>query len=78
MSGSQGVDLPPGNRTSAFDITSTYAEHESQRDALHARYMNGMMVPILRTIGYDVGFRSGNAQYLFDRAAVRYLDLLSG
>jgi hypothetical protein len=37
-----------------------------------------MMVRVLKTIGYDVGFRSGAGQYLFDREGVRYLDLLSG
>src|SRR5262249_12662554 len=27
---------------------------------------------------YDVGFRKGSGQYLYDRAGVQYLDLLSG
>jgi ornithine--oxo-acid transaminase len=40
--------------------------------------MNEMMVRVLRTLGYDVGFRTGKGQYLFDSAGVRYLDLLSG
>ena len=33
---------------------------------------------VLQTIGYDVGFRAGQGQYLFDRKGERYLDLLSG
>ena len=37
-----------------------------------------MMVRLLRTIGYDVGFCRGNGPYLVDRAGERYLDLLSG
>jgi ornithine--oxo-acid transaminase len=36
------------------------------------------MVRVLRTIGYDVGFRRGAGQYLYDKAGTRYLDLLSG
>ena len=60
------------------DIVSVFAERQAERYVLHARYMNEMMVRVLQTIGYDVGFRSGTGQYLFDRAGVRYLDLLSG
>ncbi len=60
------------------DIVSMFSEREQERYALHARHMNEMMVRVLQTIGYDVGFRSGTGQYLFDRAGVRYLDLLSG
>jgi hypothetical protein len=37
-----------------------------------------MTVRMLHAIGYDVGFQSGYDQYLFDRAGVRQLDLLSG
>jgi ornithine--oxo-acid transaminase len=40
--------------------------------------MNEMMVRVLQTIGFDVGFRRGTGQYLFDRAGQCYLDLLSG
>jgi ornithine--oxo-acid transaminase len=61
-----------------LDIASLFSERESERYALHSRHMNEMMVRVLQTIGYDVGFRSGTGQYLFDRAGARYLDLLSG
>jgi ornithine--oxo-acid transaminase len=61
-----------------FDIVSIFSEREPERYALHSRHMNEMMVRVLQTIGYDVGFRSGAGQYLFDRTGVRYLDLLSG
>src|SRR5579859_3547145 len=63
---------------SVFDVMSIYHQRESERYALHARYMNEMMVRVLQTIGYDIGFCSGTGAYLFDRAGVRYLDLLSG
>ena len=45
---------------------------------MHTRYLNEQMVRVLKTIGYDVGFKKGQGQYLFDRDGARYLDLLSG
>ena len=36
------------------------------------------MVRVLKTIGFDVRFRAGRGQYLFDQDGKRYLDLLSG
>ncbi len=72
------TDLPPQTTNAGFDVVSLFSEREPERYALHSRHMNEMMVRVLQTIGYDVGFRSGMGQYLFDRAGVRYLDLLSG
>jgi len=72
------TDLPPQTTNAGFDVVSLFSEREPERYALHARHMNEMMVRVLQTIGYDVGFRSGMGQYLFDCAGVRYLDLLSG
>jgi ornithine--oxo-acid transaminase len=62
----------------AIDIASLFAEREAERYGLHARHLNEQMVRVLRTIGFDVGFRHGRGQYLYDRDDVRYLDLLSG
>jgi ornithine--oxo-acid transaminase len=62
----------------APNAVSMFSERESERYALHSRYMNEMMVHVLQTVGYDVGFCRGTGQYLFDRGGVRYLDLLSG
>ena len=59
-------------------ITEIFAEREAERGALHSKYLNDQMVRVLRTIGYDVGFRSGSGQYLYDRDGTKYLDLLSG
>ncbi|MCX8252727.1 Aminotransferase class-III [Beijerinckiaceae bacterium RH AL1] len=67
------VDAPGG-----FDIGTILAEREPERYALHTAHMNEQMVRVLQTIGYDVGFRAGQGQYLFDRKGDRYLDLLSG
>ena len=62
----------------SLDIADLFAEREAERYALHARHLNEQMVRVLRTIGFDKGFRRGSGQYLFDRDGDRYLDLLSG
>ena len=61
-----------------FDMASLFAEREAERYSLHTRHLNEQLVRVLKTIGYDVGFVSGQGQYLFDRGGARYLDLLSG
>lgn len=62
----------------ALDIVSMFTERETERYELHTRHMNEMMVRVLRTIGYDIGFQRGVGQYLYDHDGMRYLDLLSG
>ena len=62
----------------ALDAAALFADREAERYALHSRHLNGQMVRVLETIGFDVRFRSGRGQYLFDEAGNRYLDLLSG
>jgi ornithine--oxo-acid transaminase len=61
-----------------FDMASLFAQREAERYSLHTRHLNEQLVRVLKTIGYDVGFVSGQGQYLFDRSGARYLDLLSG
>lgn len=61
-----------------YDIAALFEARESERFDIHTRYLNEQMVRVLRTIGYDVGFRRGVGQYLYDRNDARYLDLLSG
>ncbi|HXW70114.1 MAG TPA: aspartate aminotransferase family protein [Methylocella sp.] len=61
-----------------FDIGALFAERESERYVMHSHHLNEMMVRVLQTLGFDVGFQRGQGQYLFDRAGKRYLDLLSG
>ena len=62
----------------SLDIASLFADREAERYKLHTRHLNEQMVRVLKAIGYDVGFRHGRGQYLFDRDGDRYLDLLSG
>jgi ornithine--oxo-acid transaminase len=61
-----------------FDIREMLARREAERYSLHSQHLNEMMVRVLRTLGFDVGFQCGQGQYLFDRSGDRYLDLLSG
>jgi ornithine--oxo-acid transaminase len=61
-----------------YDIAAIFEAREAGRFDLHGRHLNEQMVRVLRTIGYDVGFRRGSGQYLYDRTGARYLDLLSG
>jgi ornithine--oxo-acid transaminase len=61
-----------------LDVSEMFVDRQAQRSSLHTRYLNEQLVRVLKTIGYDVGFQSGQGQYLFDREGNRYLDLLSG
>jgi len=61
-----------------LDVTTLFAGRESERYALHTRYLNEQLVRVLRTVGFDVAFCRGEGQYLFDRHGTRYLDLMSG
>ncbi len=72
------VDRTQGATSQDLSIVSLFSEREPERYVLHSRHLNEMMVRVLKSIGYDVGFCGGTGQYLFDRAGVRYLDLLSG
>src|ERR1700675_1627648 len=62
----------------SLEITDLFAQREAERYALHARHLNEQMVRVLKTIGFDRGYKRGTGQYLFDRSAQRYLALLSG
>jgi ornithine--oxo-acid transaminase len=78
MSNITDSSLPSEVAVAGGDVVSILAERGSERYALHSRYMNEMMVRVLRTLGYAVCFCRGEGQYLFDRNDQRYLDLVSG
>ncbi len=61
-----------------LDVSEMFVDRQAQRSSMHTRHLNEQMVRVLKTIGYDVGFKKGKGQYLFDRDDARYLDLLSG
>src|SRR5204863_4914468 len=74
----KGGTMTGGKPGTDLDIASLFAEREAERYDLHSRHLNEQMVRVLKTIGFDVRFKSGRGQYLFDRTDTRYLDLLSG
>jgi ornithine--oxo-acid transaminase len=78
MSNITDSSLAPEVGEAGGDIVSILAERGSERYELHSRYMNEMMVRMLRTLGYAVCFCRGEGQYLFDGNDRRYLDLVSG
>jgi ornithine--oxo-acid transaminase len=59
-------------------ILDLIAERLPEKYALHDRYLNGQIVKVLKTIGYDVTYTEARGPYLFDAQGNRYLDLLSG
>src|ERR1700741_1750376 len=61
-----------------LDLPRIVEARESERGTLHTRYLNEQLVRVLKTLGFDVGFKRGQGQYLFDRNDQRYLDRLSG
>lgn len=62
----------------SLKIEQIFAEAEADRYALHANHLNEQMVRVLKTIGFDVAYQTGQGQYLYDRRGQQYLDLLSG
>ncbi len=62
----------------SINVAALAAARADERYSLHSQHLNEMWVRVLKTIGYDVGFSRGVGPYLYDRAGVRYLDLLSG
>jgi ornithine--oxo-acid transaminase len=74
----EAASIQPDAIPAGSGIAALFAGREGDRYAMHSRHLNEQMVRVLRTIGYDVQFRRGKGQYLFDRNDDRYLDLLSG
>lgn len=59
-------------------ILDLIGERLPEKYDLHERYLNGQIVKVLKTIGYDVSYTEARGPYLFDAQGNRYLDLLSG
>jgi ornithine--oxo-acid transaminase len=59
-------------------ILDLIAERLPEKYALHEQYLNGQIVKVLKTIGFDVAYTRAEGPYLFDAEGNRYLDLLSG
>jgi ornithine--oxo-acid transaminase len=61
-----------------FDILAELAERAGESFSLHEKYLNGQMVRVLKTIGFDRHYTRAEGAYLYDKSGTRYLDLLSG
>src|SRR6201747_2893338 len=61
-----------------LDVSEMFMDREKQRSSMHARHLNEQLVRVLKTIGYDVGFKKVQGLFLLDRVGACYLDLLSG
>lgn len=60
------------------DLNELLRQRGGERFSLHERLLNGQLVRVLRTIGFDRHYVSAQGPYLFDSDGNRYLDLLSG
>lgn len=60
------------------EIGQLLAQRTGEEMALNDRYLNPQMGRILRTLGFDRTWVSGDRAYLIDSRGERYLDLISG
>lgn len=61
-----------------LDLKALVERRAGEKFVLHERYLNGPLVRVLRTIGFDRQYVSAIGPHLFDADGNRYLDLLSG
>ena len=62
----------------AFDVAELLQARHGEGYELHDKHLNHQLARVLKTIGFDQGYRRGKGQYLYDRGGQKYLDLLSG
>ena len=60
------------------EVGQLLAQRTGEEMALNDRYLNPQMGRILRTLGFDKTWVSGDRAYLIDARGERYLDLISG
>jgi ornithine--oxo-acid transaminase len=61
-----------------IDLPGLIERRRADKSALFDRHLNGQLVRLLRTLGFDVDYVRAEGPYLFDADDNRYLDLLSG
>ncbi|BBL70726.1 aspartate aminotransferase family protein [Methylogaea oryzae] len=62
----------------AKTLATLLAERAGENFELHDKHLNGQMVRVLKTIGYDRVYTKAKGPYLYDKDDNQYLDLLSG
>ncbi len=60
------------------DLLAWLDQQQGKQYELHERHINPAFVKMLRTIGFDKGYESGEGSYLYDADGNRYLDFLTG
>lgn len=61
-----------------LDLNSLIAARAGEKFDLFEKHLNGQLVRVLKTIGFDRTYARAEGAYLFDTEGTRYLDLLSG
>ena len=61
-----------------LDLNSLIAARAGEKFDLFEKHLNGQLVRVLKTIGFDRTYARAEGAYLFDKDGTRYLDLLSG
>ncbi|MDJ0944561.1 MAG: aspartate aminotransferase family protein [Kiloniellales bacterium] len=62
----------------SLDLNELLRARGAEKYGLFERYLNGQLVRVLKTIGFDVDYVRGEGAYLYDREGRKYLDHLSG
>lgn len=62
----------------ALDVEALIAERRAEKFALFDRHLNGQLVRVLKTIGFDRDYVRAEGAHLIDADGNRFLDLLSG
>ena len=60
------------------DFIAWVEQHRGTQYDLHTDHINPTFVKMLKTIGFDRNYTSGEGCYLWDGAGTKYLDLLTG
>jgi len=61
-----------------ISLLDVLRERSGQQFDLHEQHLNGQLVRVLKTLGFDRNYVRAEGPYLFDDRGDRYLDLLSG
>src|SRR3974377_1344860 len=60
-------EFRPVEEAMNLKIEDVFAERETNRYRLHARHLNEQMVRVLRTIGFDQGYKRGGGKTFHNR-----------
>ena len=72
------LDIVMPRKSGLEALRELVAERASENFELHEQYLNGQMVKVLKTIGFDRRYVRALGAYLYDDRGDAYLDLLSG